>query len=179
MKIYTQSKRFLLREIVEADAADMFELDSDPEVHKYLGNKPVKNIAEVEQMIQFIRAQYEENGIGRWAIIDKLTNEFIGWSGLKLEKQLRKEFHYYDIGYRLKRKYWGQGIATETAIESLRYGFEQLELEEICAAAAIEHKASNHILSKIGLTFSGTFDYEEEPHNWYILRKVDWLNLEE
>jgi ribosomal-protein-alanine N-acetyltransferase len=179
MKIHAQTKRFLLREILASDAQDMFELDSDPEVHKYLGNKPVKTIQEVEQTIQLIRAQYEENGIGRWAIIDKLTNEFIGWSGLKLEQQLRKEFHYYDIGYRLKRKYWGQGIATETAIASLKYGFEPLELEEICAAADTDNKASNHILSKIGLAFSGTFDYEGETVNWYTLKKTDWLRIEE
>ena len=54
-------------------------------------------------MISFIRAQYVKNGIGRWAIIDKNTEDFIGWTGLKYEQNLRKEFNYYDLGYRLKK----------------------------------------------------------------------------
>ena len=126
-------------------------------------------------MIDFIRNQYVVNGIGRWAIIDKKTNDFIGWTGLKFEQGLRENFSYYDLGYRLRKKYWGKGIATESAIQSLKYGFENLDLKEIGAAADVDHLVSNKILKKIGLKFIETFEFEGSTCNWYNLKKSDWL----
>lgn len=176
MKIHIETERLIIRNIEQYDAQGIFELDSDPEVHEFLGTKPLKTIDEAKQVIDFIRAQYISNGIGRWAIIEKKTNDFIGWTGLKYEHDLRKDFSYYDLGYRLRKKYWGNGIATETAIESLKYGFEKLDLKEIGAAADINHLASNKILQKIGLTLIDTFDYEGVPHNWYNIKKTEWIN---
>jgi len=175
MKVFIETERLLLREIIEADAQGLYELDSDPEVHKYLGNKPVQNIETSRDIIKHIRKQYEENGIGRWAIIEKATNEFIGWTGLKYEKNIRANQHYYDLGYRIKRKYWGKGIATETAVESLKYGFNQLNIREICAAAHRENAASNKILTNLGFKFLETFEYDGAIHNWYELKKADWM----
>lgn len=175
MKIHVETDRFFLRELEAYDDQGMFELDSDPDVHEFLGKRPIKTIEEAQKVIKTIRAQYIDNGIGRWAVIDKKTDDFIGWSGLKYEKELRKEFHYYDIGYRLIKKYWGKGIATETAVASLKYGFEKLNLEEISAAAEIEHIASNTVLKKVGLQFVETFEYDNEILNFYTLKKSDWL----
>ena len=177
MKVHIETARLIIRDLEEYDAQGMFELDSDPDVHEYLGKKPIKTIEEAKKVIDFIRHQYIENGIGRWAIIDKKTEAFIGWTGLKYEQELRKDFSYYDLGYRLRKKYWGHGIATETAIESLKYGFEKLDLKEIGAAADINHLASNKILKKIGLKFIETFDFGGITHNWYNIRKSQWMEI--
>ena len=175
MNIHIVTERFLLRDLELTDAEGIFKLDSEPDVHEFLGKKPIKTIDEAVKIIEHVRAQYQRNGIGRWAIIDKETNDFVGWSGLKYEEGLRKEFNYYDLVYRLRKEYWGNGIATETAYESLQYGFEQLKLKEIGAAAAINHVVSNRILKKIGLKFVETFEYDNTLHNWYKLEKSDWL----
>nr|WP_240768670.1 GNAT family N-acetyltransferase [Olivibacter sp. XZL3] len=80
----------------------MYELDSDPEVHKYLGNNPIKDKDQVPGIIDFIRKQYIEHGIGRWAVVDKQTNDFIGWAGLKyITEETNGQKNYYDLGYRL------------------------------------------------------------------------------
>lgn len=84
MKTHLETDRLILRELLPTDDLGMFELDSNSEVHKFLGKKPIKHIDESRQMIENIRKQYAENGIGRWAVILKDTNEFIGWSGIKL-----------------------------------------------------------------------------------------------
>ena len=174
MEIFIETDRLILREIIEDDFMGFYELDSDPEVHKYLGNHPVTSIEQSKAVIQFIRQQYKKNGIGRWAIIDKASNNFIGWSGLKYEQHLRDGMAYYDLGYRLKRAYWGRGIATETAIESLKYGFSVFGLTEIYAAAHVENIASNKILQKIGLNFMETFSCDDAIHNWYKIEITDW-----
>jgi ribosomal-protein-alanine N-acetyltransferase len=179
MKVHIETDTLIIRELEVSDAEGMFELDSDPEVHEFLGKNPIKTIDEAHEAIAYIRKQYTSNGIGRWAIIDKKTEDFIGWTGLKYEKALRKEFNYYDLGYRLRKKYWGNGIATETAIASLKYGFEKLNLKAIGAAAEVNHAASNKILKKIGLKFIETFDYEGVTHNWYTLSKTDWVALKQ
>lgn len=74
MNIYAETERLILREILPTDIDGMFELDSDPEVHKYLGNKPIKDKVQIPDMIDFIRKQYVEHGIGRWAIIFSFNN---------------------------------------------------------------------------------------------------------
>lgn len=168
-----ETQRLILRNLEMKDAPGMFELDSDPEVLIYLGNKPLTSVEQSKKIIENVQKQYERNGMGRWAIIDKVTKEFVGWTGLKLEENLR-DFNYYDLGYRLKKKYWGKGIATETSIISLKYGFETLNLNKICATAHIDNVGSNKVLKKVGFKFIEVIDIDNEPCNWYELKKEEW-----
>lgn len=175
MKIFTETDRFILREILPSDIDGLFELDSDPEVHRYLGKKPVTNKEQIVEVINFIRQQYIDNGIGRWAIIDKETNDFIGWTGLKFVTDLTNNHkNYYDIGYRLRKKYWGQGIATETAIASWDYAFNILKADKVYAMADCENDGSNKILKKVGLSFIEKFDLDGIEHNWYKIDKNEY-----
>ncbi len=172
MKIFAETERFILREILQSDLDGMFELDSDPEVHKHLGNKTISDKNQIAQVINFVRQQYIDHGIGRWAIIDKRTNAFMGWTGLKFVTEVTNGHkNYYDLGYRLIRKYWGLGIATETALISLNYAFNTLKIDEVYAAASCENLASNKILQKVGMNFIETFYYEDINCNWYKIDK--------
>ena len=178
MKSFVETERLLLREIEPSDEKGLYELDSDPEVHRYLGNKPVKSIEQIREIIEFIKQQYIDNGIGRWAITDKATGEFVGWTGLKLVKELTNNHtNYYDLGYRLLRKYWGKGIATETAVASLDFGFNVLGVTEIYAMADYQNYGSNNVLRKIRLKLIETFDYEGIKHNWYKMDRNIWTEI--
>lgn len=175
MRTTIKTQRLILRPVTLNDVQDFFEMDSNPEVHKYLGNQPVKSIEQSKIMIKAIIEQYQSNGLGRLAIITKETNQFVGWAGLKLEQNLRKTFDYYDIGYRLKQKFWGNGYATEAALAALNYGFKTLKLNKICGAADVNNLASNHILKKIGMQPQGTFKYKNTTCNWYVLQLETYL----
>lgn len=74
MSYLIETERLYLRRLTESDTTDLFELDSNPKVHKYLGNNPVKSIEESQNQIKNVLKQYEEFGIGRLAIIKKLKN---------------------------------------------------------------------------------------------------------
>ncbi|MEZ2443847.1 GNAT family N-acetyltransferase [Chitinophaga sp. RCC_12] len=175
MEIFASTPRLILRELIPADAAGMFELDSDEAVHLYLGNKPVSTIEESREAIQLIRQQYRENGIGRWAVIEKDTNQFVGWAGLKLIKEpTNGHVNYYDLGYRFIKKYWGKGYATECARASLEYGFNRLGLENIYAIADVNNDASKRVLEKVGLSLDGTFHDGETMHNWFTISREAW-----
>jgi len=170
MNIILETERFFLRELIEEDVDGFYELDSDPEVHRYLGNSPVSDKQKLLEIIKYVQQQYVENSIGRWAIIDKQTNEFIGWCGLKLVKDnINNQTNYYDLGYRLIRKHWGKGIATETAKASIDYGFNVLQLKEIIAAIHCDNDASNNVVKKLGFELIETFEFEDEMHNWHKL----------
>lgn len=168
MCVVLETERLQLRKITTNDAQDFFELDSNPNVHKYLGKTPVNTIEESEEAIAAILGQYERYNLGRSAVILKDSGEFIGWSGLKYETTVR-DYAYYDIGYRFKEQFWGKGYAKESAIASLKYGFENLGLPKICGGAEVDNIASNKILKGIGLQYVETFDFEDEPHHWYEL----------
>ena len=77
MRILAETERLILRELEYTDEKDLFEMDSDPEVHLFIENNPVKSIDEITKVIEMLKKQYKENGIARWAVVDKLTNECI------------------------------------------------------------------------------------------------------
>ncbi len=173
MSIILETKRLILRELHPDDTEAFFELDADPLVHRYLGNRPLKTPDEALNIIQFVRKQYAENGIGRWAVVDKNSLQFLGWAGLKLlTEPINNHVNIHDFGYRIMRKHWGQGYATESAFASLKYGFEVLKLPIIYAAAHTANGASNHILTKVGFQLQETFLYEDIPCNWYELSSL-------
>ncbi|MFF5379749.1 GNAT family N-acetyltransferase [Pedobacter suwonensis] len=167
MKIFAETERLILRELMPADAEGMFDMNSDADVHRYLGNKPVKSIEQSIAEIEFIRKQYVENGIGRWAVIEKTSGNFLGWSGLKLiTATTNNHINYYDLGYRFSKRFWGKGYATETAIAVIHYGFTELKLNEIIGIADINNLGSIHVLEKVGLKRVSVFDYDGTKHLW-------------
>ncbi|MFC1224967.1 GNAT family N-acetyltransferase [Pedobacter sp. BG31] len=167
MKIFAETERLILRELMPADAEGMFELNSDPDVHRYLGNKPVTSIEQSIAEIEFIRKQYVENGIGRWAVIEKTSGNFLGWSGLKLiTETTNNHINYYDLGYRFSKRFWGKGYATETAMAVIDYGFTELKLNEIIGIADINNLGSIYVLEKVGLKRVSVFDYDGTKHVW-------------
>lgn len=168
MTIYAETPRLLLREIVESDAQDLFELDRDPQVHRFLGNRPLKHFEQVLPIIAFIRKQYAENGIGRWAVIEKASGDFLGWSGLKLESmETNGHRDYYDLGYRLKPSAWGKGYASESARGALSYGFETMNLPLISGAAHTENIGSIRVFEKLGFDRIESFVHDGDRCYWF------------
>lgn len=175
MIIYAETDRWILRDLDSSDQDGMYLLDSDPEVVKYLGGVTVRSPADSLKIIEYVQSQYREFGIGRWAIQSKPTGEFIGWCGLKwVTERINDQSDFYDFGYRIRRPFWGQGFGTETAIASLQYGFNQLNLDPIIANVHQQNAASNHIIRKLGFKKTGEFFYMDQPQNWYELTPADF-----
>ncbi|WP_282123299.1 GNAT family N-acetyltransferase [Algibacter mikhailovii] len=174
MKFHIETERLILRELRLTDLEGMFELDSDPEVHRFLGNKPIKTKEESQIIIEKVLGQYEEYGIGRWAIIEKNTGVFMGWSGIKFNTDYNMNGfeQYYDVGYRLIKRFWGKGYATESGKAAVDYAFNILNLPELFATTEIGNQASHNALLKIGLRYIEDFYFEEQQLNlrWY---KID------
>lgn len=149
MKVILQTPRLILRQFTEADAALILELNSDPEIVKYVHEPTLKTIEHAQEILNNIILPQYQNNLGRWAIHTKHNMDFIGWCGLKH----LPEPDEIDLGYRLMQKAWGHGYATEAAQASLEHGFNELNLKLITGRAHIENLASIKVLEKIGMDF--------------------------
>ena len=147
MKRILDTERLILREFNSSDAETMYELNSDMEVLLYSGDSPFASIENAKEFLESY-SDYKKNGYGRWAVILKSSNEFIGWCGLKYNEE-----KYVDIGFRFFRKTWNKGYAKEAARATLDYGFKILKLEEIIGRASVDNKASIRVLEKLEMAF--------------------------
>jgi len=161
MSFLFESERLRFRETTPQDAQAMFDLNSDVDVLKYTGDQPFSSVQEAQKFLANY-TDFKKNGMGRWAVVRKVDHAILGWCGLKLHPE-----GFVDLGYRLQRKYWSLGFATEASLACLAYGFNTLRLKEIVARSVPENKASIRIMEKCGMTFSHkSFD---ELHNQEIV----------
>ncbi|MEN2400676.1 GNAT family N-acetyltransferase [Flavobacterium sp. MC2016-06] len=171
MKKSIETERLILRELLLSDAEGMFELDSNPNVHLFLGKKPVKAIEESIAQIKNIQQQYVTFGTGRWAVVLKETNEFLGWSGIKfITNEINNHKDFYEIGYRFIEKHWGKGYATEAGLAFIDYAFNNMNVEALYAYADEGNKNSRKALEKLGFRYVNSFEYEDELEVWYELK---------
>jgi len=146
-------------------------MDNNPNVHLYLGNEPVLSIDDVYGYINSIQNQYIQNGIGRFVVVLKDTNEVIGWAGIKfVTEPENNHVNYYDLGYRFQEKHWQKGYGLEVAKAWLDYGFNQMKIPVMFASAHVDNKGSNSILQKIGMIQKERYLYDNLLCNWYELQ---------
>ena len=171
MKKSIETERLLLREFELSDVNGMFELDSNPNVHVFVGKKPVKHIEESHASIGYIQKQYKDFGIGRWAVILKETNEFLGWSGIKfITNEMNNHKDFYEIGYRFIEKHWGKGYATEAGKAFVNYAFNEMKVDVLHASADEGNENSRKIIEKLGMKYVNSFEFEGKLEVWYEMK---------
>jgi [ribosomal protein S5]-alanine N-acetyltransferase len=167
MDLILETERLLMREMRHEDAEALLEMDSNPNVHKYLWQKPFTTIEEIHNYIDLVRNQYITNKIGRFSTIIKDTNELIGWTGIKyIDDHVENgNTNFYDYGYRLNEKFWNKGFASEATKAWFDHGFNEMKIETMHAYTHAENGASNHILEKHGMQFMEDYT-AEDGINW-------------
>jgi RimJ/RimL family protein N-acetyltransferase len=133
------------------------ELDSDPEVMRYLSGRG-RSRSEVEEAHQRrVATAGEVPGLGFW--VGFAETLFVGWWILQPPHgpdQTRVPAEA-DLGYRLLRQHWRRGYASEGARELIRYGFDEVGLNRIFAQTMAVNVASRATMNSVGLTFARAF----------------------
>lgn len=160
--IKLETSRLFMRPFLVEDAEYMFELNSDTEVIQYTGDTAFKNKEEVADFIKKYD-QYTKYQTGRFQLFLKQTGEYIGFCGLKTHRD-----NSVDLGFRLARKFWGQGYAYEAAVKSIEYGFKVLQLSEIKANVMPENTSSEKLILKLGFQFESSII--EDGIKWNIFK---------
>jgi [ribosomal protein S5]-alanine N-acetyltransferase len=177
MNLNIETPRLILRPLEQSDAEELFELNKNPNVHKYLWQKPEVAIDESIKVIEYVLKQYQENNIGRFATILKKTGEFIGWTGIKFvnDHVENGNTNFYDYRYRLNEKFWNKGYATEATKAWFDYGFNQTNIETMHAYTHSQNGASNKVLEKCGMQFVENYpDKDKVIWNWWKLHKSQY-----
>lgn len=119
--------------------------------------------------------QWQVNGFGPWAAIDKRTGSSIGRIGLD-ELEDWPGVYTIEVGFELHRAWWGRGLATEGARAALRFGFDQHGVERIISVTAASYAAARRVMEKAGLVYEGTRSWmnPEVPVVWYSLDRATW-----
>lgn len=129
---------------------------------------------ESRAMVGRIRADFDAHGFGIWAVEAPGVAAFIGFIGLQ-----RPTFHAHftpcvEIGWRLSPAFWGKGYATEGARAALRFGFEDLNLDQIVSLTVLANKPSWSVMERIGMTRDPgeDFDHPRLPEGHPLRRHI-------
>jgi len=178
MNVQIETERLIIRPLSVSDLEGMFAMDNDPEVHTYLGNNPTKTMEDEARVIEIVTRQYTDLGIGRWAVEEKTTGDFVGWTGFKrITTPINGHINHLDFGYRFARKHWGKGYATESGLASLNYGIDVMGLNDIHAMTHVDNAASRNVLEKLGFSFVSIFPYDGDPPWVDEGHPITWYSL--
>lgn len=149
--LHLKSERLVLRRFTASDDELLVELDSDPEVTKYLRPHVETTLDRVRNEVMPRVLGYYQRGVdvGVWAAHEIAGGAFIGWFCLRPDWSPP---HDPELGYRLRREAWGRGYGTEMSRVLVDHGFERLGYQRIMARAEIENTGSWGIMEKLGMT---------------------------
>jgi RimJ/RimL family protein N-acetyltransferase len=162
-----ETERLVLRQFTMDDLDELVELRADPEVMRYIGDQSRDRVA---QRLGYYISHYKSHQLGMWAVIHKGAGAMIGWCGLIFLDETPE----VEVGYGVARDYWGQGLMTEAARASLRYGFEKIGLERIVAVAMPENLASRRIMEKLGMRYEKNVHHYGHELVYYALGREDF-----
>jgi RimJ/RimL family protein N-acetyltransferase len=126
----------------------LVDLDSDPEVMRYINGGKVSSRAEVEDIVG------KRSG-HRWAAFLAADGDFVGWFGMR-PAGLRT----YDLGYRLRRAHWGAGLATEGSRLLIDLAFVELDAVRVRADTMTVNERSRRVMEACGLRYARTIHLE-------------------
>lgn len=126
----------------------------DADVMRFIGNGSVLTPEKASMSISSFETEWQEKGYGLFAVELKQSGAFIGFAGLSEPIFLPEVLPSVEIGWRLSKKNWGKGYASEAAIASLSFGVDTLGLTELVSICQIGNIASVRIMKKLGLRFS-------------------------
>jgi RimJ/RimL family protein N-acetyltransferase len=152
--VFLETERLRLRRFTAEDVELLVELDSDPEVMRFLSGGAATPRAFIETAVlpRFVASYAKYGGLGWWAAEDRANGEFVGWFGLHPSGRDGE----MELGYRLQRAAWNRGLATEGSLVLLRVAFER-GADRVMAQTYEKNVASRRVMEKIGMRFVRAF----------------------
>jgi RimJ/RimL family protein N-acetyltransferase len=170
-----QTRRLTLSPCTPNDRADFIELELDPEVMRYLNGGHAVDHAHLDADAPFLMPRGTEPHV--WTARRTAGGAFVGWFCLWPDSEALAE-----LGYRLRRMDWGQGLASEGASALVEWGFKSGGYDKIVAGTMAVNHASRRVMEKIGMKYARTVfaDWPEiipgSEHGdvWYELLRSEW-----
>lgn len=170
-----QTQHLTLSPCCPSDRADFIALELDPDVMRFLNGGHAVDPETIDPDATFLRPRGTEPYV--WTGRRTITHAFVGWFCLWPESETVAE-----LGYRLRRAEWGQGLASEGASALVRWGFESAGYDEIVATTMAVNHGSRRVMEKIGMMYDRTVHADwpdpipgsEQGEVWYRLKRSAW-----
>lgn len=180
--IEPETDRLKLRQWKKEDYPAFAIMNADPVVMEYFPS--TLNESESNEIAHKIQSIISARGWGFWAVEEKNTGNFIGFVGLHVPLPELPCSPCVEIGWRLGRRYWGKGYATEAAVAALKVGFERLGLNEVYSFTVVGNFKSRAVMERLNMiNIQKNFDHPMVPvgnplreHVLYILTKNQWVS---
>ena len=149
-----ETDRLILRKVTISDAQDMFDnWASNPNVTKFMTWPTHSNIEITKMVLSNWVNSYENFTYYQWGIVIKKTNQLIGTISVV---RFKEEINEVEIGYCIGEKWWNQGITSEALKEVIKFFFEEVKVNRVCASHAKENPSSGKVMKKCNMTYEGT-----------------------
>jgi RimJ/RimL family protein N-acetyltransferase len=160
----------LFRQWKDSDLEPFARMNADPDVMRYFLSPMTRE--EAHAAVVRMRATIERRGWGIWAV--EVDGEFAGMLGLNEPRWQLPFSPCTEVLWRLRKEFWGRGIAFTAAGQALEYGFSKLGLQEIVAFTTPPNLRSIHLMERLGFTrdLAGDFDHPAVPEGHYLRRHV-------
>ena len=159
MLTYLETERVVLRRFRADDADLLVELDSDPQVMRYVGDPTPRDVVVNDHLPAFLRQYERGDGYGFWAAVERSSGEFLGWFHLRPRPGTPPDEP--ELGYRLRRDAWGKGYATEVSRALVRRAFEDLGARRVVASTDAANLSSRRVMEKSGMTLEREYWSDE------------------
>jgi len=150
--------RLILRRWQLEDREPLYRINSDPRVMHFFPDRLTR--AESDATIEHMESHFIEHGFGLWAVELRETGELAGFIGLSVPAFDAHFTPCVEIGWRLGERFWGQGLATEGALEAMRYGFEEKKFNEIVSLTVPQNQRSIRVMQKLGMRRDRADDFD-------------------
>ena len=158
MAIILKTPRLAIRQFTKDDVDNLFDLNDDPEVMRYLGRPAPRGVLR-DQIIPFHLGVYQRlDRLGTWAAESADGGQFLGWFHFRPGPD--GDITNIDLGYRLRRSTWNKGYATEGSRALINMGFTDLGMQRVFARTMTVNLASRRVMEKCGLTLVRTSPYQ-------------------
>lgn len=156
-----QTARLLMRRWRPEDREPYAALNADPEVMRYFPS--TLDRAASDASAERIEEHFDRHGFGLWALQRIDTSEFIGFTGLSPMPDGVPGSGGYEVGWRLARRAWHQGFATEAARAAVAVAFGMLDMSELWSMTAEVNARSRAVMTRLGMRLQAHFEHPRVP----------------
>jgi ribosomal-protein-alanine N-acetyltransferase len=164
--VIARTERLILRTWRDDDAQPLAEMGSDEEFVRYLQGR-IWTIEDAVDMISTCRVVEDSIGATLWALEDRDDGALVGYCGLGVTNATCVRADLIEIGWGIERSRWGQGLATEAALEVLALARRLFGSWPLIAKCHAGNAASERVMVRIGLRRVGGVRYLEYPTHIY------------
>jgi RimJ/RimL family protein N-acetyltransferase len=167
-----ETPRIRLRCWRESDREAFAAMNADPGVMLDQGGPLSREKSDAK--LDRYAAAFVRYGFCRW-VTEGRDGEFLGYTGIMPSPAEHPLGPHFEIGWRLVRRAWGHGYASEAAGAALKDVFDRAGLVEVLAYTAPDNLRSQAVMARLRLRRDPARDFTANYNGLRSWRGLVWV----